>query len=195
MIEKTRERILNEQNQCEESKVRTEEIKEEINKLVEELKKCEIVTKLKSLGMEYLYEEELQSKLEELQTREIESLKFGCTHPILAITGYKKHNSSNRVISVPEEKDAEYASVKCLECGKLTYTKNKDESKEWYKYIFTPLPLQGRIDTDYVKRVVIEIPTGMKFSEIYNYYQEIMLDQPQKETINKVLEKINKKLV
>lgn len=190
MTEKTRERILNEKKQCNDAISRKEEILEEIKELVEELKKCEIVTKLKSLGTEYLYEEELITNLEELQVREIDSLKYGCTHPILAITGYKKHNQSNRVISVHDRAYAEYASVKCLECGKLTYTKNQDGSKDWDKFIFKPFSLQGQFDSDYVKRPTFEIPSNMKFSEIYNYYQEIMFEQSQKDTVDKILEKI-----
>lgn len=190
MTEKKRERILNEKKQCNDAISRKKEIIEEIKDLVEELKKCEIVTKLKSLGTEYLNEEELINKLEKLQVKEMENLRFGCTHPILIITGYKKHNGSNRVISVQDRAYAEYARVKCLECGKITYTKNQDESKDWDKFILTPLPLQGQIDSDYVKRITLELPKDMKFSEIYDYYQEIMFEQPQKETINKILEKI-----
>lgn len=190
MTEKKRERILNEKKQCNDAISRKKEIIEGIKDLVEELKKCEIVTKLKSLGTEYLNEEELINKLEKLQVKEMENLRFGCTHPILIITGYKKHNGSNRVISVQDRAYAEYASVKCLECGKTTYTKNKDDSKDWDSYILTPLPLQGQIDSDYVKRITLELPKDMKFSEIYDYYQEIMFEQPQKETINKILEKI-----
>lgn len=192
MTEKTRERILNERKQCEDAILRKEEIKEEMKLLVEELKKCEIVTKLKNLGMEYLYKEELITKLEELQVKEIDSLKLVCKHPILVITGYKKHNASNRVISVQYREDAEYASVKCLECGKLTFTKNQDGTKDWDKFIYTPLSLQGQIDVEYVKRPTFELPKNMKFSEIYDYYQSTMFDQPQKDTVNKVLEKVKK---
>ncbi|MBE6159842.1 MAG: hypothetical protein E7157_02215 [Lactobacillales bacterium] len=191
MNEKTRQRVLNNKKECENTITRKQEILKEISELTEELKKCEIVNKLKELGTEYLYEEKLQQKLEEQQVSELQRIKDVCTHPILVITGYKKHKN-NRVINAKTKEEAEYASVRCLECGKVTYTKDKDDNEDWNSFILKPTSV-GQLDADYVKRITFELPLNVKFKDLYNYYQEIMLDSPQKETIIKVLEKVKEK--
>lgn len=192
MNEKTRQKVLKTREECENTKSKKEEILNEIKELTEELKRCEIVNKLKELGTEYIYEEKLQQKLEEQQVKELQRIKDVCTHPILVITGYKKHNSSNRVVSVKTRDEAEYASLKCLECGKVTFTKEKDDNKDWEQFIHAPASL-GQFDADFVKRITFELPLDVKFKDIHEYYQEIMLDNPQKETIIKVLEKVKEK--
>ena len=192
MNEKTRQKVLKTRQDYENTKSRKEEILSEIKDLTEELKRCEIVSKLKELGTEYLYEESLQQKLEVQQVNDLERLKVVCIHPILAITSYKKHNGSNRVINAKTREEAEYASVKCLECGKITFTKEKDDSEDWDKFIHKPVSV-GQLDADYVKRITFELPLDVKFKDIYDYYQEIMLDAPQRETIIKVLEKVKEK--
>lgn len=192
MNEKIRQKVLKDKQDCANTVTRKQEILDEIKDLTEELKRCEIVEKLKSLGTEYLYEENLQKKLEEQQVKDLDRLKVVCIHPILAITGYKKHNSSNRVVTAKTREEAEYASVRCLECGKITFTKEKDGSEDWDKFINKPVSV-GQLDADYVKRITFELPLDVKFKELYDYYQEIMLDAPQRETIIKVLEKVKEK--
>ena len=192
MNEKTRQKVLKDKQDFENAITRKEEILSEIKELTEELKRCEIVNKLKELGTEYLYEENLQQKLENQQLKNLDRLKEICTHPILAITSYKKHNGSNRVINAKTREEAEYASLRCLECGKITFSKDKDDSNDWDKFIHTPASV-GQLDADYVKRITFELPLNIKFKDLYDYYQEIMLDAPQKETIIKVLEKVKEK--
>lgn len=192
MNEKTRQKVLKDKQDFENTITRKEEILSEIKELTEELKRCEIVNKLKELGTEYLYEENLQQKLENQQLKNLDRLKEICTHPILAITSYKKHNGSNRVINAKTREEAEYASLRCLECGKITFSKDKDDSNDWDKFIHTPASV-GQLDADYVKRITFELPLNVKFKDLYDYYQEIMLDAPQKETIIKVLEKVKEK--
>ena len=192
MNEKIRKKVLNDKQEYENTITRKEEILSEIKELKEELEKCEIVKKLKELGTEYLYEENLQQKLAEQQIKDLDKLKDVCTHPILAITSYKKHNGSNRVINAKTREEAEYASLRCLECGKITFSKDKDDTDDWDKFIHTPASV-GQLDADYVKRITFELPLNIKFKDLYDYYQEIMLDAPQKETIIKVLEKVKEK--
>ena len=192
MNEKIRKKVLNDKEEYENTITRKQEILNEIKELTEELKKCEIVNKLKELGTEYLYEENLQQKLAEQQIKDLDKLKDVCTHPILAITSYKKHNGSNRVINAKTREEAEYASLRCLECGKITFSKDKDDTDDWDKFIHTPASV-GQLDADYVKRITFELPLNVKFKDLYDYYQEIMLDAPQKETIIKVLEKVKEK--
>lgn len=192
MNEKIRKKVLNDKEEYENTITRKQEILNEIKELTEELKRCEIVNKLKELGTEYLYEENLQQKLAEQQIKDLDKLKDVCTHPILAITSYKKHNGSNRVINAKTREEAEYASLRCLECGKITFSKDKDDTDDWDKFIHTPASV-GQLDADYVKRITFELPLNVKFKDLYDYYQEIMLDAPQKETIIKVLEKVKEK--
>lgn len=189
MNEKLRQKVLKTRQDCEDTKSRKQEILEEIKELTKELKKSEIIEKLKQLGQEYLNDNYLEQKLEEKQVQELQRIKDVCTHPILVITGYKKHNDSNRVIGVKTKEDAEYASLKCLECGKVTFTKEKDDSDDWEQFIHKPASV-GQLDVDFVKRITIELPLDVKFKDMYDYYQEIMLDNTQKETIGKVLEKV-----
>lgn len=188
MVEKTRQEIIKGRENLEKGNEKKVEIINEIKSLVEELKNDEIIIKLKKLGNEYKKTENINTNILENEKKILEDAKEACKHPILCRMGYIRHNESNRIVKAFKE-DAEYSKVKCLECGKITYTMGKsDGNSDWEYYIHTPMSLLN-LGVDFIERPIIDIPANLSFKEIYNYYQEEMYKGTERETVIKVLKK------
>lgn len=187
MNEKTRLDIVEAKKNVEYSIKRRKELLKEIYILAEELKESEEVLRLKKLGKEYLDEKIAYDKYVKIEEKRIDRMMEKCTHPLLCRISYVKHGSNNRVIKTDFE-HAEYLEFKCLECGKRVFSMDKSEGENFEEYIFTPVSLL-HLGIPYVKRPSIDIPEGMSFNKIQEYYKEEMYKQSETETIKKVLKK------
>jgi hypothetical protein len=191
MNEQMRKKMINTQNISANLSHEKEEKLEDIKAVVQIYKESPIIQELKKLGNEYKELERKEIEAQEQYKYQKNLLSTYCTHPILAIISYKKRNNNNRIISVSKE-NATYIQVRCLECGKYTYTKDKDDTEDWYNYIILPSSLVGIEKANYVKRKVIELPKDTNYDKIHNYYESIMFEQPEEQTVQKVLKKIKK---
>lgn len=177
------------QQELNELKVKT---RNDIDDLVSELLASDIVKKLKESGKNYT---EIGVLIEELKSENVklrDDMNHFCKHPVVCRMGYKKHNKANKVVPATRE-DAEYGSVRCLECGKNIYTSNKKANPEYFdQYIHIAHYARGQFDAEYQERPIIDIPSGMYFKDVYNEYQSMLLDNTEKEMVQKVLTKYKK---
>lgn len=190
MNEKKRHVILKIEEEYSNNIAENRQILDEINNLVEKIKDDEKILQLKQLGNEY--KENLKRKEEIVKQKEMtmSRIRTSCTHPILCRLNYKKHrDKSSRVIDT-EREDAEYSTVRCLECGKITYTKRNDGTNDWDSYIYTPNSLLGSYNDQYIRTYIVDLPANMTFKKLYDYYQEIMLQNSQVVTIEKIKQKV-----
>ena len=192
MNERTRKDLLSEKEKLSDNLLRKEQILKEIDELVVELKQLQIISDLKTLGDVYKDNLELQKQIEKRIQKKISKSRDACTHPILYRIGYQKHIDNSARLYKAEKEDALHCKVRCLECGKYTYTKNNDGSEDWDNYILVPDSLI-QLGEDYVKRIIVDSSYNIKFKDLFDYYQEIMLDYPQKEVIQKIKQKIKEK--
>ena len=167
-------------------------IRKEIDEIVEELLSSEIVKKLKQTGKYYI---ELDKMIDELASNGetlIEEAHRFCKHPIVCRTGYQRHNDSNKIVPASRE-NAEYGSVKCLECGKNIHTLTRKESPDHFDdYIYIQDYLKKQSENNYQQRPIIDIPNGLKFSDIYEEYQNIMFKEEEDKIVQKILTKYKK---
>lgn len=192
MNEQMRKKINETKNKYEQLGTDKNDKLEDIKTVAQIYQESPIVQELKKLGNEYKQIEEQQHNMEKKYQSQIREMNEYCTHPLLAIISYKKRKENNRIISTSKE-EAEYAQLKCLECGKVTFTKDNDKTEDWYNYIHIPHSLVGITKEKYVKRIVIELPKRLSYEKLHKYYEEIMFEQPEEETVQKVLKKISKK--
>lgn len=192
MNERTRKDLLKEKEELNENLLRKEQILKEIDELVSELKETKIVSDLKVLGEVYKDNLELQKQIEKRKEKKLVKSRDICTHPILCRMGYVRHiDKSSRVYKTDRE-NAEYAKNRCIECGKIVFSKDNDHTDDWDSYIMTPESM-GQYGEPYVKRNIVEPTYDIKYKDLHEYYEEIMLDYPQKEVIQKIKQKIKEK--
>ena len=192
MNERNRKSILAEKDKLEESIIKKEEILREIKELVEELKQSEIVSDLQILGDLYKITDDEQKQAEKSIVKKLEKTKELCIHPILCRMGYERHIDSSARLYKADRENALHAKNRCIECGKIVYSKDRDNTDDWDSYIMTPTSM-GQYGSDYVKRVIVEPTYDVRFKDLNEYYKEIMIDYPQKEVISMIKQKIKEK--
>jgi hypothetical protein len=189
MKEEYRKNILDNEKEQIELQDMKKQIRKEIDELVEELLNSSIVRELKEKGQEY---KEAEQTIENLmnQNKKLRSdSAFLCRHPLVCLTGYKKHNDSNRVIPSTRE-EAEYASVKCLECGKNLYTIDKKTNPDNFEsMVFIHHYVRSQNEPEFQLRPCIKLPSGVRVLQVYDEYQSLMLNEDEKQVVQKILKK------
>lgn len=189
MKEEVRTKIIKNEAEQKKTIAKKENIRKEIDELVCELLNSDIVKRLKYKGNEY---KETAKVIELLKQQNIDirnDANFCCGHPIVYLVGYRKHNASNRVVTAPKE-EAEYAQVRCLECKKLLYTLDKkSDLNNFDKMIFIQHYARKQSDPEYQERPVLKTLDGINFSEVYEEYQKLLIDESEEIVVQKILKK------
>ena len=191
MDKETRDSILDEMKRKEEIIKNKEKMLKEIKVLVNELKESSIVNDLKQFGEAYKFYLQEEQESEKILKKIVERSERVCIHPILCRMGYQRHIDKSARLYKTDRENALHAKNKCIECGKVVYSKDRDDSADWDSYIIAPISAGQTLD-GYVKRVIVEPTVRCSYSDLREYYHEIMLDNTEREAIKLVKEKVKK---